>query len=164
MPRRKASERVEYAINVAFDKKQQNLTEVLTRLNEKVNRKEDASNLTSLVQVQGDQDAILIDDIQNQINQLQDAGAVMPTDQITATGASTYTVGFDMTSDSEANYDVSINGLVQDPLSDYTIDLSANTLTFGASPTVGADIVITQRDTSTFDAEKAINDFLAALQ
>ena len=64
----------------------------------------------------------------------------MPTDQITSTGVATYTVAFDMTSDSEANYDVSVNGLVQDPLSDYTIELAGNTLTFTNPPSAGKQI------------------------
>lgn len=164
MPRRKASERIEYALNVAFDHNQTNLPEVLTRMHEKLNRKEDASNLSTIVEVQTQSSETTIQDIQDQIDAITDTSDSMPTDQITSTGVTVYVVGFDMTSDSEANYDVSINGLVQDPLSDYSIDLSSNTLTFTSAPSAGADIVITQRDTSTFDAEKAINDFLAALQ
>jgi len=164
MARRKQSQRVRYDMNVSFKEGQGNLTEVLTRLKDKVNRKQDAGDLEQVVIANQLNSGAQLDDIQNQITQLQDTDSVMPTDQITSTGVETYTVGFNMTSDSEANYDVSVNGLVQDPLSDYSIDLSANTLTFTSSPSTGDDIVITQRDTSTFDAEEAINDFLSALQ
>jgi len=164
MARRKQSGRVRYDMNVAFKNGQNNLPEILTRLKEKVNRKQDSSDLEQIVGANNAYAGIQLGEIQRQIDELVSENAVMPTDQITSTGASTYTVGFDMTSDSVANYDVSINGLVQDPLSDYSIDLSANTLTLTSPPNVGDDIVITQRDTSTFDAEAAINDFLSALQ
>lgn len=164
MARRKQSGRVRYEMNVAFKEGQNNLPEVLTRLTEKVNRKQDAVELERVVDLSIYRNSEQFNEIQDQITELQDDSSVMPTDQITATGVTSYVVGFDMTSDSEANYDVSINGLVQDPLSDYQVSLAGNTLTFTNAPSAGADIVITQRDTSTFDAEQALEDFLAALQ
>lgn len=164
MARRRQSSRVRYEMNVAFKEGQDNLPEALTRLTEKVDRKKDASDLEQVVVLSQDLSAAKLEEIQEQITELQESDSIMPTDQITSTGATTYSVGFDMTSDSEANYDVSVNGLVQDPLSDYSINISNNSLSFANPPPTGDDIVITQRDTSTFDAEEAINDFLSALQ
>lgn len=163
MARRRQSSRVRYEMNVAFKEGQDNLPEALTRLTEKVDRKKDASDLEQVVVLSQDLSAAKLEEIQEQITELQESDSIMPTDQITSTGATTYSVGFDMTSDSEANYDVSVNGLVQDPLSDYSINISNNSLSFANPPPTGDDIVITQRDTSTFDAEEAINDFLSAL-
>lgn len=164
MARRKQSGRVRYEMSVAFDESQKNLPDILTRLTEKVNRKQDSSDLEQIVSQNDYSNAKQFQGIQNQITEIETTESVMPTDQITSTGASAYLVGFDMTGDSEAQYSVSINGLVQDPLSDYTIDLVTNEILFPTPPVVGADIVITQRNTSTFDGEQAINDFLSALQ
>ena len=163
MARRKQSSRVRYEMSVAFKEGQDNLPEALTRLTEKVDRKKDSSDLEQVLIVTQDASAQKIIEIQDQITELQQADSVMPTDQITSIGATTYAVSFNMTSDSEANYDVSVNGLVQDPLSDYSINISNNSVSFANPPPAGDDIVITQRDTSTFDAEEAINDFLSAL-
>lgn len=48
--RRRKPERIQHAINVAFKDGQGNLTEVLTRLNEKVNRKEEVADVTTTVE------------------------------------------------------------------------------------------------------------------
>ncbi len=59
MPRRRVSQRVRYATNVAFDKKQNNLPEVLTRLSDKVDTK-------------GNEDEI--EKLRNDVRELKDNG------------------------------------------------------------------------------------------
>lgn len=159
MPRRKASLKLDYNVDVAFDVNQDNIIESLTRLNEKVDRQAGQSIKLDTTEVEALEQRIL------GLESPPSSTDPMPSYQVTSPGGqSTFPVGFDMTSDVAANYDVSINGLVQDPLSDYTIDAFPNEITFTTQPVSGDDIVITQRDTSTFDAEQAISDFLTALQ
>jgi hypothetical protein len=149
----------DYSVDTAFSPNQDNLLESLTRLNEKVDRQTGQAIKLDTAEVEARQQRII------DLESPPASTDPMPSYQVTAPGGQvTFPVGFDMTSDVAANYDVSINGLVQDPLSDYTIDAFPNEITFTTSPSSGDDIVITQRDTSTFDAEQAISDFLTALQ
>ena len=70
--RRKKPERIQTAINVAFREGQKNLTEVLTRLNEKVNRKEEVADVTTTVE----QNIETLEASQQQQEQLDEATAL----------------------------------------------------------------------------------------
>ena len=70
--RRKKPERIQTAINVAFREGQKNLTEVLTRLNEKVNRKEEVADVTTTVE----QNIETLEATQEQQEQLDEAKAL----------------------------------------------------------------------------------------
>ena len=50
MPRKSAPRRVHASVNVAFKDGQENLTEVLTRLDGKVNRKEESADVPTVIQ------------------------------------------------------------------------------------------------------------------
>ena len=70
MPRRKPNNRARYDMNVAFKAGQKNLPEVLTRLAEKVDRKQDASDLEQVVVAGSSVNAEQINQIQEQINEI----------------------------------------------------------------------------------------------
>ena len=69
MARRKQSGRVRYEMNVAFKEGQNNLPEVLTRLTEKVNRKQDAVELERVVDLSIYRNSEQFNEIQDQITE-----------------------------------------------------------------------------------------------
>lgn len=164
MGRRTTNRNLIHRSTAVFNQDQTNLPDVLNRLKNEVDKKKSAGqsevDLNTL-------DFATNEELADALKRLETLESpvlgVSPSDQITSTGAPTYGVDFDMTHDSTTAYDVSINGLAQDPESDFTIDAEANQITFLTPPSVGADIVIIQRDISSFDQQQAINDFLTAL-
>lgn len=163
MGRRTTNRNLIHRSTAVFNQDQENLPDVLNRLKVEVEKKKSTG--------QSEVDLSTLDFATNQelADALQRLGAlevpvhgVSPSDQVTSTGVATYEIDFDMTHDSPTAYAVSINGLSQDPESDFTIDAFTNQITFTQAPAAGADIVVTQRDISSFDTEQAIKDFITA--
>lgn len=164
MGRRTTNRNLIHRSTAVFNNDQSNLPDVLNRLKSEVKKKKSSG--------QSDIDLSKLDyasneDLADAIDRLESLEApvhgISPSDQITGTGVPTYMVDFDMTHDSATAYDVSINGLAQDPESDFAINAETNEITFAVPPSAGADIVIIQRDISSFDQQQAINDFITAL-
>lgn len=164
MSRRTTNRNIQHRSTATFSEDQSNLPDMLNRLQREVERKKDAGfDIIEAIGVDAATTAIL-NELNQRIENLEaPTEGISPSDQITSTGAPSYVVDYDMTHDSPNVYDVSVNGLAQDPESDYTIDAEANQITFSTPPAVGADIVVTQRDISSFDQGQAISDFLSAL-
>ena len=164
MGRRVTNRNIIHRNTAIFNQDQSNLPDVLNRLKSEVEKKKsEGQSEIDLNTADFASSSALADAVARLDNLESPVHGVSPSDQITATGVATYTVDYDMTHDSPTAYDVSINGLAQDPESDFTIDAEANQITFATPPTAGADIVIIQRDISSFDQQQAINDFLNAL-
>lgn len=63
----------------------------------------------------------------------------------TGDGSTAFTFPSGINLDGDTMYEVAINGVLQEPTVDYTINADANTITFGSSPATGAKIVVIQR-------------------
>jgi hypothetical protein len=157
MPRRNVPSRTPYSKTVHFTDPQ------LKRLQEKVNEKGNLSEIRESVERLETSSSVNIDVLAQKVADLENASAQLKSSDIVGNGSNSYQIGFTATSEDSASYDVSINGLVKSPVSDYTIDLTANSIQFSTAIASGDDIVITQRDGSSFSHEDAIDDFLNAL-
>jgi len=157
MPHRKAPSRTPYTKTVHFTDPQ------LKRLQEKVNEKGNLSEIRESVERVEISSGVNLDVLAQKVTDLENASAQLKSSDIVGNGSNSYQIGFTATSEDSASYDVSVNGAVKSPVSDYTIDLTTNVVQFSTVVASGDDIVITQRDGSSFSHEDAIDDFLIAL-
>ena len=157
MPRRKNPTRTPYTKTVHFTDPQ------LKRLQEKVNEKGNLTEIRESVERLESSSGLNIDSLAAKVTNLENASAQLKSADIVGNGSTSYDIGFSATSSDSASYDVSINGSVKSPVSDYTIDLTANEIQFSSAVSSGSDIVVTQRDGSSFSHQDAIDEFLNAL-
>jgi len=157
MPLRKPPSRTPYTKTVHFTDPQ------LKRLQEKVNEKGNLSEIRESVERVQTSSSVNLDALAEKVSVLENESAQLKSSDIVGNGSNSYQIGFTATSADSASYDVSVNGSVKSPVSDYTIDLTTNVIQFSTSIASGADIVVTQRDGSAFSHEDAIDDFLIAL-